>query len=184
MISTGTIKSFNRSKGYGFIRMEPGGREVFFHRTALATDSLAELRKGLKISFEVFDNQGRAAAKNLRISDVNGAAMDASEHQSVSIPNGFIRSMWRKMSLNAEQPKRTPITRSDLESTIADSVRGTDPQCGAFVGVIVERIVPKSPQDANWAVKGVKYGRADRERCGAAILSCVEERQREFEVSD
>jgi hypothetical protein len=51
------------------------------------------------------------------------------------------------------------------------------------VGIIVERASPASSAEANWAVKGVKYGKAKRERCDAALSVCVEEMQRQFEVS-
>ena len=79
--------------------------------------------------------------------------------------------------------KRKSITRAALELTIAEAVRQSDPQCGALIAVMVERVVPKSPGGANWAVKGVKYGRAERNRCSAAISSCVEELQRDFDIS-
>lgn len=79
--------------------------------------------------------------------------------------------------------ERTLITRAALELALAEAVRNS-PQCGAFVGVILERVVPGSPGGANWAVKGVKFGKADRGRCNAVISNCVQERQREFEVSD
>lgn len=80
--------------------------------------------------------------------------------------------------------KRSSITRAALELTIAEAVRESDPQCEPLVGIIVERIVPKSPGGANWEVKAVKYGKADRERCSAAIARVVEVGLREFEISD
>jgi hypothetical protein len=80
--------------------------------------------------------------------------------------------------------KRTSITRAALELTIADVVRRSDPHCKPLVGVIVERVVPKSPDEANWVVKGVKYGKADRERCGAAMSNFLKEGLRKFEISD
>jgi ClpP class serine protease len=80
--------------------------------------------------------------------------------------------------------KRTWIARAALEAALADSVRGSDPQCEGLIEIIVERVVPASPDGANWAVKGVRYGKAEREACSAAISKFVEESQREFEVSD
>ena len=53
-----------------------------------------------------------------------------------------------------------------------------------FVGVIVERVVPGSPGAVNWAVRGVRYGKANRELCGAALSNCVSEKQLEFELSE
>jgi CspA family cold shock protein len=61
-MTTGTVKSFNPSRGYGFIKTE-GGLDVFFI-SAVRTAGFRELRKGQKVSFEIFDNQGKAAAKS------------------------------------------------------------------------------------------------------------------------
>jgi len=63
-----------------------------------------------------------------------------------------------------EEPpkKRTWIARAALESALAENVRGSDPQCEGLIEIIVERVVPASPDGANWAVKGVKYGKAER----------------------
>jgi hypothetical protein len=80
--------------------------------------------------------------------------------------------------------KRKAITRAALESTIAAAVRESHPGCVPLVEIIVERVVPKSSGEANWALKGVKYGKADRERCNAAISSFVEAGLREFEITD
>lgn len=93
----------------------------------------------------------------------------------------------QKMGRNSEKPpatKRKPITRAALELAIAESVRDSSPDCRGLIGVIVERVVPKSPADANWVLKGVRYGKAQRERCNAAISVCVADGQHEFEVSD
>jgi hypothetical protein len=80
--------------------------------------------------------------------------------------------------------KRTWIRLTDLEAVLVETVRASDPRCEGLIGIIVERVVAASPDVANWAVKGVKYGRAEREPCSAAVSKCVEESQREFEVLD
>jgi len=80
--------------------------------------------------------------------------------------------------------KRKPITLEDLELAIAKAVRETDSQCESLVGVFVERIVPKSRGEVNWALRGVRYGKAERTRCNAAIAVIVERLQSEYNVSD
>lgn len=75
-MTTGTVKSFNPSRGYGFIKTK-GGADVFVHLSAVRSAGFSDLRKGQKVSFEIFDNQGKAAAKNLQI---NGPAEDDSGH--------------------------------------------------------------------------------------------------------
>jgi hypothetical protein len=82
------------------------------------------------------------------------------------------------------KPKRKQIARAELEQVIAEAVKAGDPECQEFVGVIVEHVTPAAPEGANWAVKGIKYGKADRARCDAALSVCVAEKQREFEISD
>jgi hypothetical protein len=77
---------------------------------------------------------------------------------------------------------RSPIAPAILESAITEAVRKEAPGCGALVGVIVQPIKPKSRFDANWAVRGVKFGRTDRERASEAIAVVVERMQREFKL--
>jgi hypothetical protein len=80
--------------------------------------------------------------------------------------------------------KRETITREALRAVIAKAVRDADPECEAFIGVFVERIVSTSPGDVNWTLKGVRYGKAERVKCDAAISSIVEQLQQEFIISD
>ncbi len=184
-MATGTVKSFNRSKGYGFIRMDSGGKDVFVHLSAVQEAGLADLRKGQKLSFEMFDNRGKAAAKNLRVS--SRTTKGAAEHKLVSIQSRVTQNARCEMSkseLQQLKAKRTSVSRAALELAIAEAVRASDPQCDGLVEIFVEQIFPTSPDDSNWAIKGVKYGRAERDRCNAAISDFVKEGQREFEVSD
>jgi len=55
----------------------------------------------------------------------------------------------------------------------------------AFRGVIVERVVARNTSDEmNWAVKGVKFKKSDREQCNSALAVIVERLKREFEITD
>ena len=182
-MATGTVKSFSPAKGYGFIKTDTGGAEVFVHLSAVREAGLADLRKGQKISFEIFDNQGKAAAKNLNI---DRAMEDESDHNPdlASIGPEIVQCNMNQKKTEEPIKKRTWIARAALESALAENVRGSDPQCEGLIEIIVERVVPASPDGANWAVKGVKYGKAEREVCSAAISKVVEAGQREFEVSD
>jgi len=53
MAMTGTVKFFNAEKGYGFIKPDDGGRDVFVHVTAVERAGLKSLNEGQRISFEV-----------------------------------------------------------------------------------------------------------------------------------
>jgi hypothetical protein len=80
--------------------------------------------------------------------------------------------------------KRKPIARNALQSDIVQAVRETGAECEALIGVLVERIVPKSRGDVNWALKGVQYGKAERVKCAAAISVVVERLQHEYVIED
>jgi hypothetical protein len=80
--------------------------------------------------------------------------------------------------------KRRILTRAELEVAITNAVRASDPECSIFVGVIVERITPRSRVEASWTVKGIRYGRADRNQCDAALAKVLKSLQLEFDVSD
>jgi cold shock protein len=57
MSTTGTVKWFNDSKGYGFIAQE-NGPDVFAHYSEIVSDTdYASLREGQKVQFNVTDGQ-------------------------------------------------------------------------------------------------------------------------------
>jgi CspA family cold shock protein len=52
MRQTGTVKFFNEQKGFGFIKPDGGGNDIFVHITALQQSGLQNLAEGMRISFE------------------------------------------------------------------------------------------------------------------------------------
>jgi hypothetical protein len=86
-------------------------------------------------------------------------------------------SLWKKQKVSGRQK----VARNNLELAIAKVVK-SDPQCEAFVGVLVEPCSQKSREDANWDIKGIKFGRADRDKCRAALAFVVKQMQEEFEL--
>src|SRR5262249_10231793 len=53
MAMAGTVKFFNAERGYGFIKPDDGGRDVFVHITAVERAGLKSLTAGQRISFDV-----------------------------------------------------------------------------------------------------------------------------------
>ena len=53
MAMAGTVKFFNGERGYGFIKPDDGGRDVFVHITAVEHAGLKSLAEGQRIQFEV-----------------------------------------------------------------------------------------------------------------------------------
>ncbi len=69
-MTTGTVKWFNPTKGYGFIEPEDGTSDAFVHISAVEAAGLSTLREGQKLDFELVPGQnGKSSAENLVVSD-------------------------------------------------------------------------------------------------------------------
>jgi CspA family cold shock protein len=65
-METGTVKFFNASKGYGFIKAD-SGEEVFVHATGLA-DASGTLKENDKVEFEI--GEGKRGPTALKVKKV------------------------------------------------------------------------------------------------------------------
>lgn len=71
-MATGTVKFFNEAKGYGFIKPEGGGKDVFVHISDLQASDMGTLNDGDAVEFEVAESRdGRPKAVNLSMSLVD-----------------------------------------------------------------------------------------------------------------
>jgi cold shock protein len=60
----GTVKWFNDSKGYGFIK-PPEGEEVFVHFSAIVGDGFRTLAEGEEVEFEIQESDRGVKAANV-----------------------------------------------------------------------------------------------------------------------
>ena len=65
-MATGTVKFFNTQKGYGFIQLDDGSKDVFVHITAVERAGMRSLNEGQKVSYEIVTERGKQAAGNLQ----------------------------------------------------------------------------------------------------------------------
>ena len=62
----GTVKWFNVSKGYGFIKREDKEKDVFVHSSAVENSGLKYLKKDEQLTFEVESSDKGPSAVNLQ----------------------------------------------------------------------------------------------------------------------
>ncbi len=62
----GTVKWFNASKGYGFIKPETG-EDVFVHFSAITMEGYKTLEEGQNVEFEVTKGPKGLQASNVRV---------------------------------------------------------------------------------------------------------------------
>jgi len=65
---TGSVVTYFEEKGFGFLRPDNGGRDVFFHISRLNEGQATDLAPGTKVIFELgMDRTGKMAASSVRI---------------------------------------------------------------------------------------------------------------------
>ncbi len=64
-VSTGTVKWFNSSKGFGFICPDDGGEDLFVHYSEIKSEGYATLDEGQKVEYEVGEGKKGPCATNV-----------------------------------------------------------------------------------------------------------------------
>jgi CspA family cold shock protein len=63
----GTVKWFNDAKGYGFISLDDGSKDVFVHHSSIMMDGFKTLAEGQRVEFEVVQGAKGPAAEKVRV---------------------------------------------------------------------------------------------------------------------
>ena len=61
----GTVKWFNKTKGFGFIVPDDGGKDVFVHISAVEKTGWKSLNEGQVLTISMQENRGKQAAVDL-----------------------------------------------------------------------------------------------------------------------
>jgi CspA family cold shock protein len=64
----GTVKWFNPTKGYGFIKPATGDKDVFVPISAVERAGLCTLNENQVVEYELVTNRGKTSAENLKVS--------------------------------------------------------------------------------------------------------------------
>jgi cold shock protein len=72
---TGSVMTYFEEKGFGFLRPDGGGKDIFFHISRLHQGQATELVAGTKVAFDLgMDRNGKIAASSVRILPPAGEA--------------------------------------------------------------------------------------------------------------
>ena len=65
-MAQGTVLFFNSQRGFGFIKPDDGGKDVFVHRNTVERAGMRELSEGQMVAYDVVLENGKNAASNLQ----------------------------------------------------------------------------------------------------------------------
>lgn len=65
IVVTGTVKWFNDQKGYGFIKADGGGKDIFVHHSAIQMNGFRSLKEGERVQFDL--EQGPKGVQAVRV---------------------------------------------------------------------------------------------------------------------
>ncbi len=69
-MTTGTVKFFNATRGFGFIEPEDGSKDAFVHISAVERAGLTGLTEGQRVEYELQEGKGgKSSAENLKLLD-------------------------------------------------------------------------------------------------------------------
>ena len=79
-MTTGTVKFFNDTKGYGFIAPDGGGNDAFVHISAVESSGMRTLQQDQRVTYDLQeDRRGKMAAVNLKPADDQAPAGESAE---------------------------------------------------------------------------------------------------------
>lgn len=61
----GTVKRFNKNKGFGFITTDDG-KDAFFHFSQLVMDGFKTIEEGAKVEFDLVEGEKGYQAHNIK----------------------------------------------------------------------------------------------------------------------
>jgi cold shock protein len=65
----GSVKMYNRDKGFGFVGQDGGGKDVFVHATTLGRSGLSELAEGQRVRMQIGQGQKGLEARSIELLD-------------------------------------------------------------------------------------------------------------------
>jgi cold shock CspA family protein len=64
---TGSVISFKEDKGYGFIRPQDGGDNVYVHISALQASGIEKVTPGQRLTYELLSKDNKISAINIKL---------------------------------------------------------------------------------------------------------------------
>jgi len=152
MSKSGTIKTFNSARGFGYITADDGSEDVFFHLQAVSNGNESSMIPGTKLLFEVGLNNTNGMTKAVQVS-LMGAGDPATpqEVHQFLLMNPVEEKAQQKFMQMDPTMQRMVLNRGSLE--------GSRDPTAAFIGrmVSIERgtkVAPVAAQD----LQGMKAG--------------------------
>ena len=121
----GTVKWFNETKGYGFLRRDDGQSDCFVHHSEIQSQGYRTLQEGERVEFDVIQQpKGPKASNVVKLDEVDGGG-DAAAADTATADTAPIEVA----SIEAETVE-TETVETETEDTAAADTSGGDSDSG------------------------------------------------------
>ncbi|MGB3620669.1 DNA-binding protein [Ketobacter sp. MCCC 1A13808] len=100
-MATGKVKWFNNAKGYGFVRPDCGGEDLFVHYSYICMDGYRSLKAGQQVTYDIREAPKGLHAVNINIIGTDQSSAPTEENQTESA-NDAVGSVELHPTLHAE----------------------------------------------------------------------------------
>ena len=84
-MASGKVKWFNNAKGYGFIRPDSGGDDLFVHYSYICMEGYKSLKAGQSVTYDVREAPKGLHAVNIGIAEEELNASEASAETTIQL---------------------------------------------------------------------------------------------------
>jgi len=81
MKSSGRVKFFDSTKGFGFITPNDGGEDVFVHQTAIYSQGFRSLAEGEEVEYDVAVDEKKNKKYAANVTGPNGSYVQGAQRQ-------------------------------------------------------------------------------------------------------
>jgi len=109
MAEMGTVKFFNSEKGYGFIKPDSGGADIFVHISAVQASGLPGLTENQKVSYETEPDRRGKGPKAVNLTVVGSDRFDFDNSVEIEIDQRIqlpVNAVHTHIDAERDKPKR------------------------------------------------------------------------------
>src|SRR5512137_1603223 len=130
-MATGTVKWFNETKGFGFIKPDDGGADLFAHYSGIKSKGFRTLKENQRVEYQVQQGQKGPQAVEIEVLSLRCVAASTTVGRPAPRRPRYRAARAAALTMLRGSPAAKATTLSNAAPNIVSyDVRSTNPRCG------------------------------------------------------